>query len=46
MRDFVLIYVNGQRHEVRGGRTFQSLSDFLRYDPSYLIGREISGASQ
>src|SRR5206468_5066233 len=32
MRDHVIIYVNGQRHEVRGGRAFQSLSDFLRYD--------------
>jgi xanthine dehydrogenase small subunit len=32
MRDFLLIYVNGQRHEVRGGRAFQPLSDFLRYD--------------
>ena len=32
MRDYVLIYVNGQRHEVRGHRAFQSLSDFLRYD--------------
>jgi xanthine dehydrogenase small subunit len=32
MRDFLLIYVNGQRHELRGGRAFQSLADFLRYD--------------
>ena len=32
MRDHVIIYVNGQRHEVRGARAFQSLSDFLRYD--------------
>jgi xanthine dehydrogenase small subunit len=32
MRDFVLIHVNGHRHEVRGARVFQSLSDFLRYD--------------
>jgi len=32
MRDFVLIYVNGQRHELRGPRLFQSLSDFLRYE--------------
>jgi xanthine dehydrogenase small subunit len=32
MRDFLLIYVNGTRHEVRGPRAFQSLSDFLRYD--------------
>jgi xanthine dehydrogenase small subunit len=32
MRDHVIIYVNGKRHEVRGPRVFQSLSDFLRYD--------------
>ena len=32
MRDYVLIYVNGQRHELRGGRAFQTLSNFLRYD--------------
>src|SRR5688500_7724948 len=32
MRDYVLIYVNGQRHEVRGERVFQTLSSFLRYD--------------
>ncbi|HSV14167.1 MAG TPA: FAD binding domain-containing protein [Tepidisphaeraceae bacterium] len=32
MRNFVLIYVNGQRHELRGPRLFQSLSDFLRYE--------------
>jgi xanthine dehydrogenase small subunit len=32
MRDYVLIYVNGQRHEVRGKLAFSSLSDFLRND--------------
>jgi xanthine dehydrogenase small subunit len=32
MRDFLIIHVNGKRHEIRGGRAFQSLSDFLRYD--------------
>ena len=32
MRDFVLLYVNGQRFELRGPRLFQSLSDFLRYE--------------
>jgi xanthine dehydrogenase small subunit len=32
MRDFLLIYVNGTRREIRGPRAFQSLSDFLRYD--------------
>src|SRR4029077_8158437 len=24
--------VNGNRHEIRGGRAFQTLSNFLRYD--------------
>jgi xanthine dehydrogenase small subunit len=32
MRDFVLIYVNGIRREVRGERVFQPLASFLRYD--------------
>ena len=31
-RDHVILYVNGQRHEIRGERAFRSLSDFLRYD--------------
>src|SRR5262245_39563186 len=30
MLDHVLIYVNGQRHEVRGRAAFLSLSDYLR----------------
>src|SRR6267154_2201333 len=40
MRDFVLIYVNGRRHELRGPRLFQSLSDFLRYDLG-LVGTKV-----
>jgi xanthine dehydrogenase small subunit len=40
MRDYLLIHVNGQRHEVRGQRAFQSLSDFLRYD-LHLIGTKV-----
>src|SRR5579863_6503262 len=32
MRDFVLIYVNGQRHELRGAEVFQPLSMYLRSD--------------
>ncbi|HEX3357350.1 MAG TPA: FAD binding domain-containing protein [Tepidisphaeraceae bacterium] len=40
MRDHVIIYVNGARHEVRGGRAFQSLSDFLRYDLG-LVGTKV-----
>lgn len=30
MRDFVLLYVNGRRHEVRGPAVFQPLTEFLR----------------
>jgi xanthine dehydrogenase small subunit len=30
MRDYVLIYVNGQRHKLRGAAVFQSLSTYLR----------------
>src|SRR3954453_11947132 len=40
MRDHLIIYVNGRRHEVRGRRAFQSLSDFLRYDLG-LIGTKV-----
>ena len=32
MRDHLLFYVNGQRHEVRGDAAFASLTDFLRGD--------------
>ena len=32
MRDYILIYVNGQRYQIAGKQGFQSLSDFLRYD--------------
>lgn len=30
MRDFLLLYLNGERHEIRGERAFDTLSDFLR----------------
>lgn len=30
MRDHVLLYINGRRHQVGGGACFLSLSDFLR----------------
>ena len=30
MRDYVLLYVNGKRYEIRGEAVFSSLSDFLR----------------
>ena len=32
MRDHLVIHINGQRHEIRGQRAFQTLSNFLRYD--------------
>ena len=40
MRDHLIIFVNGRRHEVRGERAFQSLSNFLRYDLG-LIGTKV-----
>src|SRR5262245_19536001 len=32
MRDHLILYVNGRRHEVRGAQAFRSLSEFLRSD--------------
>lgn len=32
MRDYLLVYINGQRHEIRGAQAFMSLSDYLRYE--------------
>ncbi len=29
-RDYLVLYLNGQRREVRGGDCFLSLSDYLR----------------
>lgn len=40
MRDYVLIYINGQRHEVAGRHALLSLADFLRHE-SGLIGTKI-----
>ena len=40
MRDFLLIYVNGQRHQIYGEQGFQSLSDFLRIDLG-LVGTKV-----
>ncbi len=31
MRDYVLVYINGKRYEIRGEQAFMSLSDYLRY---------------
>src|SRR4051794_6974167 len=40
MRDHVILYVNGRRHEVRGERAFRSLADLLRYDLG-LVGTKV-----
>lgn len=32
MRDYLLLYVNSTRYEIRGARVYQSLTDLLRYD--------------
>ena len=31
MRDFILLYINGQRHEVRGPEAGMMFADYLRY---------------
>lgn len=40
MRDFVVVYINGKRHEIRGEQAFMSLSDYLRYESS-LTGTKV-----
>src|SRR5690349_7070695 len=40
MRDHLILYINGRRHEVAGERAFRSLADFLRYDLG-LIGTKV-----
>src|SRR5438132_6705015 len=40
MRDYVLIYVNGKRYEIRDETAFSSLSDFLRSDLG-LVGTKV-----
>jgi xanthine dehydrogenase small subunit len=40
MRDYVLIYINGSRHEIRGEAAFQPLSTYLR-DTLHLTGTKI-----
>ena len=39
-RDHIVLYLNGQRREVRGGDCFLSLSDYLR-DRARLVGTKI-----
>src|SRR5438105_3772289 len=40
MRDYMLMYVNGKRYEIRGETAFSSLSDFLRHDLD-LVGTKV-----
>ena len=40
MRNYLLIYVNGRRHQISGERCFQSLSDYLRLDLG-LVGTKV-----
>src|SRR5277367_2966957 len=40
MRDYVLLFINGRRHEIRGADVFLPLSDFLRYQ-QHLTGTKI-----
>ena len=40
MRDYLLFYVNGIRHQISGEHGFQSLSDFLRGDLG-LVGTKV-----
>lgn len=40
MRDYVVVYINGKRHEIRGEKAFMSLSDYLRYEKS-LTGTKV-----
>lgn len=32
MRDYILLYINGERHQIRGEKAFLTLSDYLRYE--------------
>jgi xanthine dehydrogenase small subunit len=40
MRDYLIVYVNGNRHELRGAQSFRSLADVLRYDLR-LVGTKV-----
>src|SRR5262245_43117960 len=43
MRDYLLLYVNGKRFEIRGELAFWSLTDFLR-DVLHLTGTKVGCA--
>src|SRR5438445_8135223 len=36
MRDYVLMFVNGKRYEIRGETAFSSVSDFLRHELDFV----------
>lgn len=40
MRDFILLYINGKRHQISGETIFQPLSDWLRYKQG-LVGTKV-----
>ena len=40
MRDYVLLYINGERHKISGENGFKTLSDFLRKDLG-LVGTKV-----
>ena len=40
MRNYLLLYVNGERHKIFGENGFKSLSDFLRKDLG-LVGTKV-----
>jgi xanthine dehydrogenase small subunit len=40
MRDYLLIYINGKRYEIRGETAFSSLADFLRSELG-LVGTKV-----
>src|SRR5438093_1379707 len=40
MRDYVLIYVNGNRYQIRGEAVFSSLADFVR-NALLLVGTKV-----
>jgi len=40
MRDYIILYVNGKRHQIFGEKGFQTLSDYLRKDLG-LVGTKV-----
>lgn len=40
MRDYILLYINGKRHKIKGKQAFMSLAEFLRYEKG-LTGTKI-----